>query len=1146
MARTRRQITLQEQESGVPASPPQSLPTATRSTRAKRTTARSNTAAAPADPPTSTRGGPSVRGGRIGRAKRGGRGHAQPVTTTSHDEPESLAMDVDAPEASDSSTHVEAAVQASPANQIVFVDEEMEDREDMDVEPPGETQFPTGVSAHPVQVQDMSAHPVQEPSPPLERRESATSLLFREILGDSLQIPDPNPGPMNLPTIDNSLKVPSPKTVIPITSPSASKPIPQAPNPSELKIHCVPRDPEWSHSLLNVSMDFIRGSKDTDLSPQFAVLAVPSDIMASVFKHIEALAEPGSDLSKITTDHPVIRAIIQRDAGNRPQLPSWQSRQPPPTPGSTMKDGFVLRARRKRELREMKEEADKLKAENSKLRANAAEASLSTTQRTKISEAPKSVERPQRRTKVVPDPYTADGQLLLGRTKEIEVDEYGNAVNPADDPTLRSSKYIPNLVVMLSLGFNEIADVVEARQRTQLEEARRGANVVESPYVEEETPNTDGPALGGLFAESQDQVQPEQVPETPRARGWGLSSYLPSARSVTRYLPFSSRRAISTPQHQRSQIQHLAQTEPRVDAGNSHVPPDPDPDVADPVAGPDHPHRHRQSTSNQQRLLTKQQLEEEKRIKKMRAQLRREAEALEKQKKALEIAKKDLAEQRRLADIAQTPGQKRKRMPSPDVIPLPANGGFGMVDEYFIVESSSDDEADAQETPTKERPPKKARTSAPDDAIVGSQFRARPYTGTLFAHPDALRPRQDDNVFVESDEPGGHPAFDSTPPPGPTLTFKVPSPGSSDSDDEDDEQEQTNETTQKTSSSNVPPMRGILRNSSNQTQTRPIASSPSPSKTMAPPPRPNPAHAALPPATTMTPSSALEKARGKALKHLPKQPSTLRESSRLSTSTVNSDIGDEENVEEYDPAHPAIVPSPSKTPALGQPTTTAASTFEPPIIDFTAPIGFQHHVTQPSSEQSHEQQAIPNTSGKQAETMQETFASARADDVQSSGQQAILSKNQNEDTSDAVANMNAKVKADLDRYWEEHGDDYTLDDGYEEFEAALIAEEQKLVDGPNGFPYSQPQNIISAALDRIGADSLADRGIMTEVEDNWTPGDLERTEGDPAKGMKVFFNRLVKNGDIERELADRAIAIGVPPGVAEHFAGQEAMGPVAA
>ena len=1053
-------------------------------------------------------------------------------------------MDVDAPEASDSSAHAEAAVQASPATQIVFVDEEMEDREDMDVEPPGETQFPTGVSAHPVQVQDMSAHPVQGPSSPQERRESATSLLFREILGNSPQSPDQNPEPMNLPIIDNSPRVPTPKTLIPITSPSASKPIPQAPNPSGLKIHCLPRDPERSHSLLNVSMDFIPGSKDTVLPPQFAALAVPSDIMASVFKHIEALAEPGSDLSKITTDHPVIRAIIQRDAGNRPQLPSWQSRQPPPTPGSTMKDGFVLRARRKRELREMKEEADKLKAENSKLRANAAEASLSTTQRTKTSEAPKAVERPQRRTKVVPDPYTADGQLLLGRTKEIEVDEYGVAVNPADDPTLRSSKYIPDLLVMLSLRFNEIADVIEARQRTQLEDARRSANVVESPYVEEEIPNTDGPALGGLFAESQDRVQPEQVPETPRARGWGLSSYLPSARSVTRYFPFSSRRAISTPQHQPSQIQHLAQTEPRVHADNSHVSPDPDPDVADPVAGPDHRHRHRQSTSNQQRLLTKQQLEEEKRIKKMRAQLRREAEALENQKKALEIVKKDLAEQQRLADIAQTPGQKRKRMPSPDVIPLPANGGYGMVDEYFMVESSSDEDADAQETPTKERPLKKARTSAPDDAIVGSQFRARPYTGTLFAHPDALRPRQDDNVFVESDEPGGHPAFDSTPPPGPTLIFKVPSPGSSDSDDEDDEQDQTNETTQKTSS-NVPQMRGILRNSSNQTQTRPITSSPSPSKTMAPPPRPNPAHAALPPATAMTPSSALEKARGKALRHLPKQPSTLRESSRLSTSTVNSDIGDEENVEEYDPTHPAIVPSPSKTPALGQPITTAASAIEPPVIDSTSPIGALHHIIQPTSEQSHEQQVMPNTSGKQAEIMQDTFAAARAD-VQSSGQEALLAKNQKEDTIDAVANMNAKVKADLDRHWEEHGDDYVLDDGYEEFEAALIAEEQKLIDGPNGFPYSQPQNIIFAALDRIGANSLADRGIMTEVEDNWTPGDLERTEGDPAKGMKVFFNRLVKNGDIERDLADRAIAIGVPPGVAEHFAGQGAMGPVAA
>lgn len=757
-------------------------------------------------------------------------------------------MDVDAHEASDSSTHAEeAAVQASPATAIVLNDNEemehMEDVEELDVEPPGETQFPTGVSAHPVQVQDLTAHPVQGSTTPQTRRESATSLKLREILEGSLRSPLSTPlslSPISIPSRE------SPAPASPIQMPST-----QAPNPAELKVHCVPRDPEWSHTLLNVSMDFFQGSKDSRLNPQFAALAVPSDIMASVFKYIEAQAEPGSDLSKITADHPVIKAVVQRDARNRPQLPSWQARRSPPISGSTMKDGFVLRARRKRELRVMKEEADRLKAENEKLRGNAAKESHFTTVQTKTNEVSQPVERPQRRVKVVPDPYTADGQLLLGRTKEIEVDEDGLAINPVDEPTLRWRKYIPDTMVVRSLGFNEIVD--------DFEEARASANVVESPYAAEETPNTDGPALGGLFAELQDQVEPEQLPETPRPRRWGLSSFLPSARSVTKYIPFSSRRGIPTPQHQPSTPQQLAQTEPRVNAGSFHV--QPDPDAAPSVAGPGH--RHHQSASNQQRLLTKEQSEEEKRIKRMRAKLRREAEALEKQKKDLEIAKKDLAEQQKLADIAQTPGQKRKRMPSPDVIPLPANGGYGMVDEYFVVESSSDEDAAAQETPTKERPLKKARTR-PDSAIVGSPFGARPYTGTLFAHPDVLQSGQDHNVFVGSDKPEAFLAMDSTPPPGPTLTFKVPSPGSSDSDDEDDdEQEQQTGRVQQAPSPTPPGPKGILRNStfSSNPSQHPTVNSPSPAKPMAPPPRPNPGHAILPAATVMTPSGALEKAR---------------------------------------------------------------------------------------------------------------------------------------------------------------------------------------------------------------------------------------------------------------------------------------------
>lgn len=691
-----------------------------------------------------------------------------------------------------------------------------------------------------------------------------------------------------------------------------------------------------------------------------------------------------------------------------------------------------------------------------------------------------------------------------------------------------------------------VADT-EARKKAKLEEARRIATVGESPYVAEEIPDTEGPALGGLFAELQDQVQPEQAPETPRASRWGLSRFLPSAESVTKYIPFSSRRITSTPQHQPLQSEQPVHTEPRVNAIIFQS--ERAPERADTVTAPGH--RHRQSTSNQQKLLTKQQSEEEKRIKRLRAQLRREAEALEKQKRALEIAKKDLAKQQKSADDAQTPGQKRKRMPSPDIIPLPASGGYGMVDEYFIVDSSSDEEIVAQETPTKERPSKKARTSEPPDAIVGSPFRARPYTGTLFAHPDARR-SQDDNVFTGSNKPDANSALDTTPAPGPTITFKVPSPGSSDSDDdEDDEQEQIIDTTQKAKSPSVP--KSILRNSvSNQSQPRAAANSTSPSKVMVPPPRPNPGHASLPAATTMAPSGALEKAREKALRHQPKQPSTLRESSRLSSSTVNSDPGDGGDIDEYDPANPAIVLSPSKPPVLGQRAPPVAPAFEQPAVSHTAATPFQQPVSQSINKQPWEHPAVPKpTVLKPTEEQVENVyhMPTRADDVPPIRQATVPAEEQGKGVDDAAqitTSSSQKIKADMEHWWKEHGSELLSYEGYEEFEKDLLAEEQELMDGPNGDPYTQPRNIISAALDRIGLDGLADRGIQMSIEDNWRPSDLERTESDPENGMRVFFNRLVKRGVIEKELADKVVALGVPPEITKYLAGQDVVGPVAA
>ena len=440
MPRTRRQVTLQEQESGVPASPPQSLPTAT---RPRRTATRNNNndnnnaTAASVDPPNSTRGGPAARGGRIGKPKRLGRNRTQPPATLNHDAPETSATDVDGTEASNSITQNEVAVQATPTARNVRDDQnETGDIEETNVESFGETQSPIGVSAHPVQVQDMIAQPVHGPTTPQERPESATSLVFMEILNISPRGPGfcpglPTPNPIT-PTVPST---PTPKPLIRTASPASVysspsspliKPAPKAPSPtSPTPVYYMPSNPEYSQSLITIRMDHFQGSKDPVRPSKPAAFAVPSELIAPLCRYIESRATQGSDLSKLTTDHPAVNAIVHGKARYRPQLPSWHSQQSSPLLGCSMKDAFIRRAQRKRCLREVEEESATLKTENAKLKAIA---------------AGELIEPPPKRFKTVPDMWTADGQLMLGRTKEVEVDENGEVLDPTEVPSLHWSK----------------------------------------------------------------------------------------------------------------------------------------------------------------------------------------------------------------------------------------------------------------------------------------------------------------------------------------------------------------------------------------------------------------------------------------------------------------------------------------------------------------------------------------------------------------------------------------------------------------------------------------------------------------------------------------------------------------------------------
>ena len=257
--------------------------------------------------------------------------------------------------------------------------------------------------------------------------------------------------------------------------------------------------------------------------------------------------------------------------------------------------------------------------------------------------------------------------------------------------------------------------------------------------------------------------------------------------------------------------------------------------------------------------------------------------------------KEALEEHQRLrteAEKATVPGTKRKRLPSPDVIPNPPGSSYGMHLDYFGSDSSGDELGDDEvtteqiESPST-RPMKRARMSSesqtsPSDRVIGDPHRPAPYTGKMFADPKP-------NLFFQ--------------PVAPSRTFTTPEESDSDSDASEEagaapskDKDKTRETTNTVSGS-------ADKSSSISTVASGPANSSIPDSSSAtapdtwkqpPPPAPKPSHMELP-STGAAPADVdtLARARARALQHTPKQPSGLRFSSRLSSSTVAtpSDIG---------------------------------------------------------------------------------------------------------------------------------------------------------------------------------------------------------------------------------------------------------------
>ncbi|RHZ51720.1 hypothetical protein CDV55_102274 [Aspergillus turcosus] len=275
----------------------------------------------------------------------------------------------------------------------------------------------------------------------------------------------------------------------------------------------------------------------------------------------------------------------------------------------------------------------------------------------------------------------------------------------------------------------------------------------------------------------------------------------------------------------------------------------------------------------------------------------------------------DVSEQRVLPQTTEdTTQKKRKRSPSPDVIPNPAGCSYGLDLDYFCYSSDSEEEADAKTqqavSPTKpdapvksvvrsamrseQGPSKRVRFDAsPEDTPSKLRMRPRatdPYTGRHFiGMGDAAR-------VAAPASPAAAPA---TPTPAARVDVSTPqrSPGfipnkqgtfQLDYDAFSDDSE----------SSGAPSPTAPAATSVSETQTASTQTTTTRTEVQesvpSPAPRPTPRQA-LPPSTpARVDQEALARVRSQAEKYKPKTPSGLRTASRYSSPLTASPVVNEQ------------------------------------------------------------------------------------------------------------------------------------------------------------------------------------------------------------------------------------------------------------
>ncbi|MCJ1426347.1 hypothetical protein MMC29_004250 [Sticta canariensis] len=337
--------------------------------------------------------------------------------------------------------------------------------------------------------------------------------------------------------------------------------------------------------------------------------------------------------------------------------------------------------------------------------------------------------------------------------------------------------------------------------------------------IEEESEITDN-VPGKTSIATPLRLESVSASETPRGRGsrWGLGTLVNTAR---RYLPSLNRRAEPmTPVAEYPVIapNSIPSFSPDVVSRSALTDPKPKDQSTIKVNAPattttaqSREHQEHQERRQRRRHREHNKITSPKRGNKTRNHVQSDRRKHPDDSQAYYIRAQAL-DSRRKAEMATTPGTKRKRLPSPDTIPNPRGSSYGMDLDYFGFDSSDEcDEID--NTPTKPRPSKSRRISEPGDSessMIGDPQNARPYSGILFA--ESCPAYHGGNVFgeVKTAEKAMRMASDmrihesqkqaylsktstgrnqhaslATPISNQTGSFKVPEPSDSDSDPEE-------------------------------------------------------------------------------------------------------------------------------------------------------------------------------------------------------------------------------------------------------------------------------------------------------------------------------------------------------------------------